>query len=143
MIAELVNGQPLGPFWNTLFANASTTDLWGSVLKTTLYRGDHRDRVLLQGHDRLGRRRGRGSRGQPGGGDHFLAIFAFDYVFTQTLLATHPQILVSIMNECFAMPREWLAATGEIAGSPATSSATSGACACSASSARRCASRAS
>ncbi len=24
----------------------------------------------------------------------FPAIFAFDYVFTQTLLATHPQILV-------------------------------------------------
>jgi phospholipid/cholesterol/gamma-HCH transport system permease protein len=24
----------------------------------------------------------------------FTAIFAFDYVFTQTLLATHPQILV-------------------------------------------------
>jgi phospholipid/cholesterol/gamma-HCH transport system permease protein len=37
IIAELVNGQPLGPFWATLFANASTTDLWGSVLKTTIY----------------------------------------------------------------------------------------------------------
>jgi phospholipid/cholesterol/gamma-HCH transport system permease protein len=24
----------------------------------------------------------------------FTAIFSFDYVFTQTLLATHPQILV-------------------------------------------------
>jgi phospholipid/cholesterol/gamma-HCH transport system permease protein len=33
ILAELVNGQPLGPFWATLFANASTTDLWGSVLK--------------------------------------------------------------------------------------------------------------
>src|SRR6059036_1199612 len=31
IIAELVNGQALGPFWATLFANASTTDLWGSV----------------------------------------------------------------------------------------------------------------
>ena len=37
ILAELVNGQPLGPFWATLFANASTTDLWGSVLKTTIY----------------------------------------------------------------------------------------------------------
>ena len=35
--AELVNGQPLGPFWGTLFANASTTDLWGSVLKSTCF----------------------------------------------------------------------------------------------------------
>src|SRR6202022_3703669 len=31
IMAELINGQPLGPFWATLFANASTTDLWGSV----------------------------------------------------------------------------------------------------------------
>src|SRR5258708_22661988 len=37
IIAELVNGQALGPFWATLFANASTTDLSGSVLKTTIY----------------------------------------------------------------------------------------------------------
>src|SRR5262249_9042905 len=34
IIAALVAGQPLGPFWSTLFANASTTDLWGSVLHT-------------------------------------------------------------------------------------------------------------
>ena len=32
-------------------------------------RGDHRDRLLLQGHDRLRRRRGRGQGGQPGGRD--------------------------------------------------------------------------
>src|SRR5438067_6322853 len=36
MLAELVSGGSVGPFWNTLFANASTTDLWGSVLKTTM-----------------------------------------------------------------------------------------------------------
>ena len=30
LVAKLVNGQPLGPFWATFFANASTTDLWGS-----------------------------------------------------------------------------------------------------------------
>src|SRR5271165_4910815 len=37
LLAEIENGQPLGPFWNTLFANSSTTDLWGSVLKTTVF----------------------------------------------------------------------------------------------------------
>jgi hypothetical protein len=72
IIAELVNGQPLGPFWATLFANASTTDLWGSVLKTHDLRRDHRDRLLLQGHDRLRRRRGRRARGQRGGRDRLL-----------------------------------------------------------------------
>src|SRR6202050_376297 len=37
LLAELENGGSLGPFWNTLFANATTTDLWGSVLKTTIF----------------------------------------------------------------------------------------------------------
>src|ERR671934_204535 len=37
ILATLVNGAPLGPFWATFFTNASTTDLWGSVLKTTLF----------------------------------------------------------------------------------------------------------
>ena len=37
ILAELVSGQSLGPFWNTLFANSSTVDLWGSVLKTTMF----------------------------------------------------------------------------------------------------------
>ena len=37
MLATLVNAAPLGPFFATFFTNASTTDLWGSVLKTTLF----------------------------------------------------------------------------------------------------------
>src|SRR6266702_2367598 len=37
ILATLFNGAPLGPFWATFFTNASTTDLWGSVLKTTLF----------------------------------------------------------------------------------------------------------
>ena len=69
IIATLVNGAPLGPFWATFFTNASTTDLWGSVLKTHDVRRDHRDRLLLQGHDRVRWRRGCGPRRQPGGRD--------------------------------------------------------------------------
>src|SRR5438067_5386620 len=37
ILATLVNHAPLGPFWATFFNNASTTDLWGSVVKTTLF----------------------------------------------------------------------------------------------------------
>ncbi|HEX5851560.1 MAG TPA: ABC transporter permease, partial [Solirubrobacteraceae bacterium] len=37
LLAAIVNGQPLGPFWATFFANTSTTDLWGSALKTTIF----------------------------------------------------------------------------------------------------------
>src|ERR1700692_1659963 len=37
ILATLVNNAPLGPFWATFFHHASTTDLWGSVVKTTLF----------------------------------------------------------------------------------------------------------
>src|SRR5213593_2483132 len=37
LIAMLVNGAPLGEFWATFFTNASTTDLWGSLLKCTMF----------------------------------------------------------------------------------------------------------
>src|SRR6187402_3463560 len=37
VFATLAYGQPLGGFFATLFNNASVTDLWGSVLKTTLF----------------------------------------------------------------------------------------------------------
>jgi hypothetical protein len=48
-------------------------------------RRDHRDRLLLQGHD--------GGRAvNQAVVIAFMGIFAFNYVFTQTLLATHPEI---------------------------------------------------
>src|SRR3954454_15548666 len=37
IMAAVAFGQPLGPFWGTLFANSSTVDLWGSVVKCTMF----------------------------------------------------------------------------------------------------------
>src|SRR5437763_11447621 len=37
LVAELLSGGTVGPFWNTLYANSSTVDLWGSVLKCTMF----------------------------------------------------------------------------------------------------------
>src|SRR5256886_12495688 len=37
VLATLTFGAPLGPFFATLLTNASVTDLWGSVVKTTLF----------------------------------------------------------------------------------------------------------
>src|SRR5437867_6264433 len=37
VVATLSFHAPLGPFFSTLLTNASTTDLWGSVVKTTLF----------------------------------------------------------------------------------------------------------
>jgi phospholipid/cholesterol/gamma-HCH transport system permease protein len=94
ILAELVNGQPLGPFWATFFANASTTDLWGSVLKTTLYGAIIAIVCCYKGMTASGGAEGVGRAVNQAVVIAFLGIFSFDYVFTQTLLATHPNILV-------------------------------------------------
>src|SRR6476661_2914305 len=92
--AELVNGQPLGPFWGTLFANASTTDLWGSVLKTTCFGAIIAIVCCYKGMTASGGAEGVGRAVNEAVVVAFLGIGAFNYVFTQTLLATHPNILV-------------------------------------------------
>ncbi len=94
ILAELVNGQPLGPFWATFFANASTTDLWGSTLKTTLYGAIIAIVCCYKGMTASGGAEGVGRAVNQAVVIAFLGIFSFDYVFTQTLLATHPNILV-------------------------------------------------
>jgi phospholipid/cholesterol/gamma-HCH transport system permease protein len=92
--AELVNGQPLGPFWGTLFANASTTDLWGSVLKTTCFGAIIAIVCCYKGMTASGGAEGVGRAVNEAVVVSFLGIGAFNYAFTQTLLATHPNILV-------------------------------------------------
>src|SRR5580693_26146 len=37
LLAEMLGGGTVGSFWSTLFTNADVTDLWGSVLKSTLF----------------------------------------------------------------------------------------------------------
>jgi phospholipid/cholesterol/gamma-HCH transport system permease protein len=94
LLAEIVNSQPLGPFWNTLFANADTTDLWGSVLKATLYGAMISIICCYKGITASGGAEGVGRAVNQAVVASFLAFGTFDYAFTQTLLATHPQILV-------------------------------------------------
>jgi len=94
LLAEIENGQPLGPFWNTLFANSSTTDLWGSVLKTTVFGAMIAIVCCYKGMAASGGAEGVGRAVNEAVVIAFLGIGAFNYIFTQTLLATHPQILV-------------------------------------------------
>jgi phospholipid/cholesterol/gamma-HCH transport system permease protein len=94
ILAALVNHQPLGPFWDTLFANASVTDLWGSVLKTTIFGAIIAIVCCYKGMTASGGAEGVGRAVNQAVVTSFLGIGAFNYVFTQTLLATHPQILV-------------------------------------------------
>ncbi len=93
-LAELINGQPLGPFWGTLFANASTTDLWGSVLKCTIYGAIIAIVCCYKGMSASGGAEGVGRAVNEAVVIAFTGIFAFNYVYTQTLLATHSNILV-------------------------------------------------
>jgi phospholipid/cholesterol/gamma-HCH transport system permease protein len=94
MIATLVNGGALGPFWATFFTNASTTDLWGSVLKTTCYGGIVAIVCCYKGMTASGGAEGVGRAVNQAVVISLLGVAFFNYVFTQTLLATHPEIQV-------------------------------------------------
>jgi phospholipid/cholesterol/gamma-HCH transport system permease protein len=92
ILATLVNHAPLGPFWATFFNNASTTDLWGSVVKTTLFGAIIAVVCCYKGMTASGGAEGVGRAVNQAVVIAFLGIFAFNYVFTQVLLATHPEI---------------------------------------------------
>jgi phospholipid/cholesterol/gamma-HCH transport system permease protein len=94
LLAEVLNGGSLGPFWSTLFANANSTDLWGSVLKTTMFGAIIAIVCCYKGMSASGGAEGVGRAVNEAVVISFLGIGAFNTVFTQTLLATHPQILV-------------------------------------------------
>src|SRR2546421_6809840 len=94
ILATLVNHAPLGPFFATLLNNAEPTDLWASVLKTTLFGAIIAIVCCYKGMTASGGAAGVGRAVNQAVGVAFLGIFAFNYVFTQTLLATHPEISV-------------------------------------------------
>src|SRR5437660_2128531 len=93
ILAELAFGQPLGPFWNTLFADSSTVDLWGSVLKSTVFGAIIAIVCCYKGMTASGGAEGVGRAVNEAVVISFLGFGAFNYVFTQTLLATHPNLL--------------------------------------------------
>jgi phospholipid/cholesterol/gamma-HCH transport system permease protein len=92
IFAELAYGQPLGGFFATLFTNASITDLWGSLLKCTLFGAIIAIVCCYKGMNASGGAEGVGRAVNEAVVIAFLGVFAFNYVFTQTLLATHPEI---------------------------------------------------
>jgi phospholipid/cholesterol/gamma-HCH transport system permease protein len=94
LLAEFAYSQPLGPFWNTLFANASTTDMWGSVLKCTIFGAITAIVCCYKGMTASGGAEGVGRAVNQAVVITFLANGAFNYTFTQMLLATHPNLLV-------------------------------------------------
>ena len=94
IFAELTYGQPLGGFFATLFNNASITDLWASLLKCTGFGAIVAVVCCYKGMNASGGAEGVGRAVNEAVVTTLLAVFAFNYVFTQTLLATHPEISV-------------------------------------------------
>jgi phospholipid/cholesterol/gamma-HCH transport system permease protein len=90
--AELLYNQPLGGFFATLFNNASVTELWGSVLKTTLFGAIIAIVCSYKGMTASGGAAGVGRAVNEAVVISLMGIFAFNYIFTQTLLATHPDL---------------------------------------------------
>jgi phospholipid/cholesterol/gamma-HCH transport system permease protein len=90
--AELLYNEPLGGFFATLFTNASVTDLWGSVVKTTLFGAIIAIVCCYKGMTASGGAAGVGRAVNEAVVIAFMGVFAFNYVFTQTLLATHPEL---------------------------------------------------
>jgi phospholipid/cholesterol/gamma-HCH transport system permease protein len=94
VLAELIYHQDLAGFWATFFTNASVTDLWGSIVKTTLFGAIIAVVCCYKGMTASGGAAGVGRAVNEAVVIAFSGIWAFNYVFTQTLLATHPEILV-------------------------------------------------
>jgi phospholipid/cholesterol/gamma-HCH transport system permease protein len=92
IITELLYKQPLGGFFATLFSNASITDLWGSVLKCTLFGAIIAVVCSYKGMTASGGAAGVGRAVNQAVVIAFMGVFAFNYAFTQTLLATHPEL---------------------------------------------------
>jgi len=92
--AELIYRQSLGGFLATLFANATITDLWASVLMCTMFGAIIAVICAFKGMSASGGAEGVGRAVNQAVVIAFLGVFAFNYVFTQTLLATHPEISV-------------------------------------------------
>jgi phospholipid/cholesterol/gamma-HCH transport system permease protein len=92
IFAEIAYHAPLGGFFATLLSNASTTELWGSILKCTLFGACIAIVCCYKGMNASGGAAGVGRAVNEAVVLAFLGIGAINYVFTQTLLATHPEL---------------------------------------------------
>ena len=92
--AELLYNQSLGGFFATLFSNATVMDILASVLMCTMFGAIIAVVCCYKGMTASGGAEGVGRAVNQAVVIAFLGVFAFNYVFTQTLLATHPEISV-------------------------------------------------
>jgi phospholipid/cholesterol/gamma-HCH transport system permease protein len=92
MLVVIVNGAPLGPFFASFLGGATTIELAASLLKCALYGSIIAIVCCYKGLSASGGSEGVGRAVNQAVVISFLAIGAFDYIFTQTLLATQPSL---------------------------------------------------
>ena len=94
MVATLAHHAPLGPFFATFVSSGTTTDVWGSLVKCTLFGAITAIVCCYKGMTVSGGAEGVGKAVNQAVVITLLAVASFNYVFTQTLLATHPDMVV-------------------------------------------------
>jgi phospholipid/cholesterol/gamma-HCH transport system permease protein len=94
VVANLASGGAVGPFFATFFTNASIPDLWASLLKCTLFGAITAVICCYKGMTASGGAEGVGRAVNQAVVMTLMANAAFNFAFTQMLLATHPEISV-------------------------------------------------
>jgi phospholipid/cholesterol/gamma-HCH transport system permease protein len=90
--AELIYHGTLGGFFATLFLQASSTDVWASVLMCAIFGGIIAVVCCFKGMTASGGAAGVGRAVNQAVVISLVAVFAFNYVFTAVLLATSPEL---------------------------------------------------
>ena len=116
ILATLVNGAPLGPFWATFFTNASVTDLWGSVLKCTMFGAIIAIVCCYKGMTASGGAGGRRPRRQPGRRHRHPRRLRVQLRVHADAARDPPRDHGDqvVGKTWLAVPRDWIASFGEI-----------------------------
>jgi len=92
VVATVVHSGAPGPFFATFFENATPTEFGASLLKTVVFGSIIAVVCCYKGLSAKGGPEGVGRAVNQAIVICFMAIGAVNYVFTQTLLATHPEL---------------------------------------------------
>ena len=92
ILVTLSNGAQVGPFFSTFFAQATTAEFEAMLVKSALFGALIAIVCCYKGLAASGGAEGVGRAVNQAVVLAFLGIGAIDYVFTQTLLATHPAL---------------------------------------------------
>jgi len=92
LLVMIANGAPIGAFFATFFTNASVPEITASLIKTTIFGAIIAIVCCYKGLGAQGGAEGVGRAVNQAVVIAFLAIGAVNYVFTQTLLATYPEL---------------------------------------------------